>query len=537
MTNRFKKILAMLLALVMVFGLVACGQTEQAAADDASGAATSAADTSVAQTKDKVVLEWYYAGSGMQQDTQKVQDYVNELLKSVPGLEHVELHLNCFTNDIYKDQILLAQTAGKQMDLVQTYRLNYSEEVLNGTFIPLTDYLAMDEFAAVKNEIPDWLWDQVSINGDPYVVPVYQIGATTGFISIPDEYAQYADLENFVSPNIHDAAAVAALGAEIEKVAVAVQEAEGTTTKYAYPLGEAFEMGDTIHRDVFDRVSGFALFHGDTEASNLYLTEGFKEACRLAAEWVEKGLLPVDATVRDTTTWESGNMLNSESYVLCIENGYGDEAHNEYVYSTEYGFDTTMVDLFDNYFFRASWAAGGTGITSTCKNPDDAMKLLQLLNTADGEEIYNALVYGLEGVHYEKIDETHIKTLEYDATQGDSSNTYAGWKWVLGNTTYVWLNQGCVDGDAELVQQINNDPDNLTSILLGGFALDLNPVATEVAQVTAVVEEYSDTLIYGAKGADWEAYYNEFVAKMEAAGAQVVLDELNSQISSFLASK
>ena len=131
MANGFKKMLAMLLALVLVFGLMACGQTEPPAEEPADQPAVETpadkpAEEPAEEPKEKVVLEWYYAGAGMQQDTQKVQDYVNELLKEVPGLEHVELHLNCFTNDIYKDQVLLAQTAGKQMDLVQTYRLNYS---------------------------------------------------------------------------------------------------------------------------------------------------------------------------------------------------------------------------------------------------------------------------------------------------------------------------------------------------------------------------------------------------------------------------
>lgn len=542
MANGFKKMLAMLLTLVLVFGLVACGQTEPPAEEPADQPAVETpadkpAEEPAEEPKEKVVLEWYYAGAGMQQDTQKVQDYVNELLKEVPGLEHVELHLNCFTNDIYKDQVLLAQTAGKQMDLVQTYRLNYSEEVRNGTFIPLTDYLAMEEYASLKDELPEWLWQQVTIEGDPYVVPVYQIGATTCNLVTPSEYAQYVDMEKFTAVSAHDAASVAAMGAEIEKLAIAVQEAEGSTTKYAMPIGWAMEFGDFIHRDNLDLNSGFMLYHGDTDASNLYLTEAFKESCRLAAEWVQKGLLPVDATVRDWTVWKSGNMLNPESFVICYENGFGGEERLDDVYTTQYGFDIEIQDLFENYFFRASWAAGGTGITSTCENPDDAMRLLQVLNTEEGVEIYNALVYGLEGVHYEKIDDTHIKTLEYDGSQGDASTTYAGWKWILGNTSYVWLNQGCTEGEMEKVKEVNENPDNYMSILLGGFALDLNPIATEIAQVTAVVEEYTDTLMFGAKGADWEAYYEEFEAKMEAAGTQVVLDELNAQISAFLASK
>ena len=544
--KEMRKALALALAVIMATAAFAgCGQTETKVSEESSSVQASVAESTsqepeVAEPepKDPITLEWYYAGNGMQQDTQKVEDYVNELLKDFEGLEHVTLHLNCFTNDVYKDQVALAQTAGKQMDIIQTYKLDYNQEVANGTFIALDDYLAMDEYADLYNELPEWLWNQVVRDGSTYVVPIYQIGATSCYVFLPEEYAQYGDLDVFRSFDIHDVSTVTAYCEEIEKITLAVREAEGTTTKYCAGIaGSISTYGDFVHRDIFDQKSGFMLLHGDETVTNIYLTDAWKEACRFAAKWVEEGLLPADLGVRNTSTWSTKYMLDPESYILTIGNGYGSEELQSEKKTLEYGFDTVAVNMYEDYFFRASWGAGGNGITTTCENPEDALTLLQALNTAAGAEIYNALVYGLEGVHYEKVDDTHIKTLEYDSSQGGTSTTYAGWKWILGNTSYVYLNQGCTEGEAELVKEINENPDNLASILLGGFNLVLDPVSTEIAQCRTVVEEYSSTLTQGAKGADWEAYYDEFVAKLEAAGVQKVMDYIQGELDAFLSTK
>ena len=38
-------------------------------------------------------------------------------------------------------------------------------------------------------------------------------------------------------------------------------------------------------------------------------------------------------------------------------------------------------------------------------------------------------------------------------------------------------------------------------------------------------------------GEDWEAYFDEYCAKLEAAGCQKVIDTLQAQVDAFLAAK
>ena len=106
----------------------------------------------------------------------------------------------------------------------------------------------------------------------------------------------------------------------------------------------------------------------------------------------------------------------------------------------------------------------------------------------------------------------------------------------MGNTFHAWLNQGCSDQDNEIAMQINEATDNVVSPAMG-FRFDNSAVTTELDQINAVVTEYFDTLRFGAKGADWEGYYNEFVEKMNAAGVEKVQNEIQTQFDAFLASK
>lgn len=531
-----KKLLALLLCAVMLLSLAACGTPAETDESKGTPSSDNASSDNGTEPKNPVVLEMYFAGNGTQTDTKKVEDHVNELLKSYEGLEHVSIHINCITRDDYAQQILLNQTSGVQMDLVHTYRLNYATEIGNGTFIAIDDMLATDEFAALKNELPEWLWQTLQVKGETYIVPGYQMAATDRYLIVPTEYLKYADVDVLNSIELTDAASITALSEQIEKITKGVIEDTGME-KYGQTLGAGIALTNTyIQQDILDGGSGTVVKAGTTTVSNVYASEEFKEACRIAAKWVEEGLLPADASVRDVSTWENGYLTGNQACAVATAQTTGSNELVAEARSAADGYDVTAFKLHKHYFIPKGWGAGGFGITSKCEHPEEALLFLQAINTEKGKEIYNTLVYGLEGTHYEKIDENHIKTKEYDGTQGGADTSYAAWKWVIGNTKYAYLNQACSDNDAAIVEDINENPENPSSKLMG-FILDLEPVSTQVAQCSAVVTEYRDTLTWGAKGADWEAYYNEFLEKLELAGSQEIIDEVQAQVDAFLSGK
>lgn len=526
-----KKLITLVLAFVLVLGLVACIDT-----NDPSTPGTNPG-TNPGTTKDPVVLEWYYRGNGVQKDTKRVEEEFNKLLKTFPGMEHVTVHLNCFTGAEYGKAVALAQSADQQIDILNNVYLNFVDQVRLGSYMPLDDLLADNK--DLRDELPQWLWDLASVDGKIYMVPHYQRAANQEYLVIPKEYMQYAD-EAAIRAMCADTDRTVQEVADVLAAYVKTIQNKVGPTKYAYPIGQLFNTTHGFtHR--FDNISNNVVLmeNANGKVEYLFNSTDAKKAYEISAQWYDDGLIHPDyLTIKDSETNFTGkNMLNPVSYCFTMANGAGSEEIVSAQLSTTYGFDVVAIPIWNNYYIQNAWGAGGDGITAKCKNPKEAMRLLELMNTEEGAALYNMVVYGLEGVHYEKIDETHIKTLEYDGSQGGADTSYAAMKWIMGNTFHAYLNQGCADGENEIALEINESKDNAVSPLMG-FRVDIKPVENEISQMTAVMKEFNATVSGGVMGtAGWQAKYDEFVNKLEAAGMSKVLAEIQRQVDAFLAGK
>ena len=106
--------------------------------------------------------------------------------------------------------------------------------------------------------------------------------------------------------------------------------------------------------------------------------------------------------------------MNDISFVNCFVNGAGTEEDIAANYSKQYGFDVYAIALYSNYYIGNTWGAGGNGVTAKCENPEEAVRLIELMTTEEGVELYNMIVYGLEGKHYEipMIDVFYIEAVD-----------------------------------------------------------------------------------------------------------------------------
>lgn len=527
---KLKKLLTGLLVLAMAFQMIGCGGSKETTAETEK-----TAEETAEETAEDVTLVWYYSGNGMQSDTKMVQDAFNEKLHEFEGMEHVNVVLNTFVYEDYAQGVALAQSAGEQMDIMQTFFLDFSKEVSNGSLMPLNDLLA--NHSALKNELDQWVWDLGSVDGNVYIVPCLQRADNSFYFTAPKEYVDnYGDADEFRAVFGNSDSTIEDYAALLEKWIVNVQAGEGTG-KYLTPL--AFFYGQTSNgnrgvMEAFDVLSkSFVLKSSSTTVGNIYTDETFKRACEITADWYEKGYVFSDIASVTLNDYIRANMMNEESFIYCISNGIGSEELQTEKFSTSYNFDCYAFPIATEKYVANVWAAGGNGITSSCEHPEEAMRLLEIINTAEGEELYNMLIYGIEDVHYKKIDDTHIETLDYSNEEGDATTSFAGKKWIIGNTNYAWINQGGSDEIKQAGIELNESEDLVASKLCG-FIADSDPVSTEIDQVNAITSEYVNTLQYGVMGADWEATYNEFIEALETAGYQTVIDEFQSQVDAFL---
>lgn len=507
-----KKLLSILLAAMMILSMVACGGPSNEPGE-----------------KDTVTLEWYYRGNGLQADTQKVNDRVNELLHAIPGFENVNVHLNPYTSKDYASGVLLAQTEGAQIDILSTVGLNWAQEVRNDTYISLSDYLESDAYSALANELPDWLWDTMSLDGEVYMVPNYQRANTMPTLIFPKAYAEGLDIEA-MRADIADGWTTTELNNIMKSVVDNARRISGKDTKYMLPVG----WNPTVafypeYIEYLTSNSGVAIREGSTQFENWFASADVKAIYKEAAQLKVDGYIHQE-TATNINNLYGVNMMNDDAIVVHLTTSYGTVEQMEARYFGMYEYEVVCIPVQENYFMPASWGAGGNGITKSCKNPEKAMAFLQLINTEAGAEIYNTIVYGLEGEHYTKNADGSIKTLEYDGSQGGSTTSYAALKWIMGNTSYAYLNQGCDADEIEIMNFVNNNPNNVISPM-AGFVFDATDVENELTQVTAVIKEYNNTIRFGLAGANFDNVYNEFLSKLEAAGIGEIIAEGNAQFS------
>ena len=535
--KKASKWLALALSAAILTGLTACGSAQKeesvstAASTESSVSGAKESESKEAVSEEPVTLEWWYRGNGIQKDTELVEEAFNELLKTYPGMENVTVNFNCYTGAEYKNAVVLAQSAGQQIDILNTVSISFAEEVEKGTYIALDDMLA--ENGALKQELPEWLWDLGSIDGSTYIVPNYQTAATRMYFITPKEYMdKYSDIDAMRELFLRKDRTVEEVASMLEEYLLAVREGEGDT-KYMYPLGQTYT-GSNGYTKRYDLVGPLMKADGSNTLEYMYLTDEAKEAYAISGEWYEEGYIHPDILTINQNDFCSGNMLNEVSYIYSINNQMGDEEKVSKYYTDTWGIEVYAIPLIENYYITNTWGAGGNGITATCEHPDKALRLIELMTTEEGIELYNMMVYGLEGTHYEKIDDTHIKTLEYNGSQGGVDTSYAAMKWIIGNTFHAYLNQGCREEENELALEIIENPNNSFSNLMG-FVAKTEKVQTQVEQVSAITREYADAIRCGVYGADWEAAYDEYVEKLNTAGLQDIIDELQGQVDAFLA--
>jgi putative aldouronate transport system substrate-binding protein len=207
--------------------------------------------------------------------------------------------------------------------------------------------------------------------------------------------------------------------------------------------------------------------------------------------------------------------------------GYYDKT-SESTESTKKGFATKVFGLGDKYYIKNNIPATSTCIARTCDNPARAMKVIDLMNTKKGKDLYNMLVYGLEGKHYKKVSDNRIETLGY-VTYADADSLYGLNKWAVGNTSNAYETQVDPEGYADYVRSLDDNAQILPTV---GFKPDVSEISVEIAQVATVTKEYAE-LTYGALP-NYQEVYNEYMEKLKTAGALKIRDELQKQLGEWL---
>ena len=506
-----KKIIAALCASTMVVGtLAACGSEEVKKEESKASEKVeeSKVETSKEQPseekKEDITLTWYFLG-----DTTDVGNEEVFALASDMVYEKLGFHVNFMPIDYssYGDKIQMIIAGGEDYDICWTsnWKNDYATNVSNGAFLKLDDLL--DEVPDLKASMTEDFWSGALVNGGIYGVPVQQIAARGAYLRIPEVlYEKYEDTLQDIDSFVDLSDYMAAYGADYPDTGNV--SFNWANLSYAYGIEEPLGA----------RMPGAVMYEGpedEIEVFNQFATDEFRELVLTRREWTEKGYTLKGSDGASGVAAEStpeGMPVAVGAYKPSVEI---EEA-------AVLGYPVKAIRLGEGYLSAGGIQATLNAISAQSKHPVEALQLLEYVNT--DPEIINLLVYGIEGKHYVKLDEKHVKSVENTEYNKDS--------WVLGNVFNTYLIEGQADDTWEQTREINN---TAKASRLMGFSLDTEPIKLQMANCKSVIDEYFERLDKGTD--DSAALLDEMLKKLEEAGVNEIVAELQSQIDAWLATK
>lgn len=450
-----------------------------------------------------VELVWNLVGTP-QDGQEEVFAEVNKVLQEKLN---TTVQFNIIDWGSYDEKMKVAIATGEPFDMCFTsdWTNPFVANAQKGAYYPMNELL--EKYGThILEQVPENYWDAATVAGDVYGVVNYQISARIPGVSFPEDVVEevgydisqinkYADLGDYFA---------------------AVKEKKPEMTPFL-GLGGTTEMPPLMTDETGYNICYLQgpLAVRDTDPSksiNAVETEEFMEFCKMTRDWYEKDYVRKDvASITDFKGEASTH--NYAAFTTGVGPG------SVQVESNNAGFPVVQAQTVPANLSTGSIQAALTAISVNSENPERAMMVLDYL--FEDKDTYNMLCYGLEGTHYNRVDDAAIKV-------ADGSSYNPGIAWEFGS----WFNASLLEGQpADLWDQMKVINETaLTSPVLG-FVYDPSNVKNESAQITALMAEYLPGLMTGS--VDPEEKIPELIEKMNAAGMDKIIGDADEQLAAW----
>lgn len=492
-----KRIGALAMATVMAAGmLTGCGKKAET---NANG-------------EEIVELTWYQVGDA-QADDDQVFEEVNNYLADKIG---VKLDVIKVGWGDYNQKMQVVINTGDKWDLCFTcsWANDYLQNAQKGAFLELDDLL-QKEGKEMYDKIDPRFWEAAKVGGVTYGVPSEkEIGSCPMWVFTKE----YVDKYNIPYQDIHTLE-------DLEPYLKLIKENEPDVV----PMYLTKDYTAPTYMDKIQDPVGIEYGDDTLTVKNVFETERMKSTLDTMRKYYLAGYINKDAATAS----------DDKSIKRFVTKGDG-QPYAELTWGKDLGYEVVATQIMDTQITNASARGALTAINKNSEHPEKAMELLNLINT--DQELRNMLNYGIEGVHWEKVETTQE---EKDAAAGkdyiydykaklnpEKQKDYSAPYWVQGGlfNTYVMDNEP-LDKWATF-KEFNDASQEAPSF---GFDFDLEPVSTQVAGFRNVLDEFGKSLYTGS--VDPEEYLPQLQKKLEATGIQDVIDEMQRQIDEWKATK
>lgn len=520
MTKGFKASKAGIVLTIMIFLftmlLSACGSSSKPnAAATATAAPSAAAPSAAANTAanlPEVKLTWYFPGNWPQPEQDQVFAEVNKVIKAKIN---ATVDFKPFSFGDYDQKMKVVIASGEPYDLAFTSNWinNYSQNVGKGAFLPLDDLLAKYAPQSFAN-VPKTFWEATKVKGKIYGFVNQQISARTPAVSISKALAdEYKFDINSIAGKIS--------GFNLNLLEPIIQKVRKDHPEKF--VGMAMDqMKDAFN---FEPIVGFktpgAVAYSDDSLKvvNQFETDEVKAFAATMRDWNAKDYMNSKERISKVT--DDPGLCKAGKCLIGVSGAY--KPGGEQLSLAYNGYLDVIAPANIPHLTTGGITATMHAINRNSKNPERAMMLLELLNT--DKDLYNLLNFGIKDKNY-KIDADGFMV------PGDGQKGYNPYvPWMFATNYLANVEKGMPKTVWEDTKKINANA--IPSKLLG-FTFDAEPVKAEIGKTNAVYDEYSRAIDLGVAS---EAKYNEFVAKLKAAGSDKIIAEMQKQIDAWKTSK
>lgn len=500
--NKLNRILSMLAVLSVL--MAGCVAAQPAATTGEGGAPDAAGDAST------VTVTYTYPNTVFK-DVDLVEEALNKLL-----IERIntKINLNPIDWGAFDEKMKLAFAAGEECDIVFTapWINNYLLNIANGNFIPLDDLLR-DKAPGLWASMPETTWDAARVGGKIYGVINQQIFVKPFGLYVRRDLADKYGLDVYGLKSYDD----------LEPFLKTILEKEPDVIPLS-GTGSWTNEGAGFDPIVSEQVP-VVIRYDDKELTvfNAADTAEFQASIERARRWYLAGYAPKETISGDDSQamWKAGKFAVSGLSGVVKPGG---EIESE----QRFGQPVYAQSMTTPFLTTAGTTATTNAICTTSKNPEAAMRVLEMLNT--DVEVYNTLAKGIEGKHWEWADKANLVIKPGPDNADYNPNT----DWEFGNqflAYYIDARQAEIKA-WEATYELNTKSPPSAAM---GFNFNAEPVKTELANLAAVTGELSGPLTSGL--VDPATALPDYLERLQQAGIQVVIEETQRQLNEWASKK
>lgn len=489
--------------------LTACGGNDSSASKTGGTASSGAAASPAAKEAPYELNVAFAAFNAIPSNLQQVQDAINKITldKINATIKLTPINIGSWTQ-----QSNLMLSSNEKLDVMYVSGRNFTSYVSKGQLQKL-DPLLDQHGAEIKKIFSTEILNAAKVNGSIYAIPSNRDLAVNYGFNIKKEYVDKYKI---------DVASIKTLD-DLDGLFKTIKSAEPNLTPLV-PQASGFSFLDSYKwfDNLGDNMGVLPNFDNGLKVVNLFETPEYAAFIKKMRSWYTSGYILQDAATNKDSKDALLKAGKGVSYLLNQKPGIDLQD------SRSAGTEITAIQLTPAYATTSSVSSIMWGIPLNAKNPQKSMQFLNLMYS--NKEIINLLDWGIEGTDYVKKSDAVIdypqgkdaKTVSYALNQG----------WMFGNQFLSYVFNG---DDPKIWEKMDAFNKGAVKSKALGFSFSADPVKTEYAAVTNVINQYKMPLETGS--VDPDKILPEFIAKLKSSGIDKIIAEKQKQLDEWAKTK